>query len=282
MRRALFIGRSVLDAVALVEDFPGLDEKTIALANDVLPGGSALNAAVTFAYLGGDAALATSLGAPGLMREFITDDLLQHKVKVHDICDDPAYRVPISIVVSTRSVGARMIVNGADPECGRFRNCAKLLAGEYDLIQLDQYERYFVVQNYDAIRSFEGPVIMDGGSWKEWSLEYLHLADIPIVSEVFCASGPHGFAELCTDLGISRWAMTRGSRGVVWRDGDRDGEIPALPVQAVDTLGAGDIFHGAFCYSFAETGSFVDALAAANRVAAASCESVGTRHWMHV
>lgn len=268
--------------MALVEDFPGLDEKTTALANDVFPGGSALNAAVAFAYLGGEAALATSLGASGLMREFITDDLSQHRVEVLDICDDPSYRIPISIVVSTRSVGARMIVNGADEECRRPKTCANLLPGDFDLIQLDQYECHFVEQHRDAIRSFEGPIIMDGGSWKEWSPDFLRLADIPIVSEVFCASGPHGFAELCTDLGISRWAMTRGSRGVIWRDGDNAGEIPALPVQAIDTLGAGDIFHGAFCYSFAETGSFVDALAAANRVAATSCESAGTRQWMHV
>lgn len=268
--------------MALVEDFPGLDEKTTALANDVFPGGSALNAAVTFAHLGGEAALATSLGDPGLMREVITDDLSQHRIEVRDICNDPAYRIPISIVVSTRSVGARMIVNGADQECRRLGNCADVLAGEFDLIQLDQYERHFVAQYHDAIRSFGGPVIMDGGSWKEWSPDFLRLADIPIVSEVFCASGPRGFAELCTDLGISRWAMTRGSRGVIWRDGDNAGEIPALPVQAIDTLGAGDIFHGAFCYSFAETGSFFDALTAANRIAGTSCESAGTRRWMHV
>lgn len=271
----------MLDVTALVEDFPDLDEKTTALANDVIPGGSALNAAATFAYFGGDAALATSLGAPGLMREFVAEDLSRHGVEVHDICNDPTYRIPISIVVSTHSLGTRMIVNGANEECRSLRNCAELLAGGFDLIQIDQYERHFVAQNHDAIRSFGGPVIMDGGGWKEWSPDFLRLADIPIVSEVFCASGPRGFAELCADLGISRWAMTRGSRGVIWRDGDQGGEIPALPVQAVDTLGAGDIFHGAFCHEFAETGRFVDALNEANRIAGKSCESPGTRRWMH-
>lgn len=281
MRRALFIGRSVLDVVALVEDFPGPDGKTTALSNCMIPGGSALNAAVAFACLGGDAALATSLGAPGLTREFVADDLSRHKVEAHDICDDPSYRIPISIVVSTRSLGERMIVNGANEECSRHGNCAELLSGEFDLIQIDQYERHFVARYRDEIRSFGGPVIMDGGGWKDWSPDFLRLADIPIVSEVFCAGGPQGFAELCMDLGITRWAMTRGRLGVIWRDGDRSGEIPALPVQVVDTLGAGDIFHGAFCHAFAETGSFVDSLNAANRVAAKSCESTGTRRWMH-
>nr|WP_281501849.1 PfkB family carbohydrate kinase [Aliiroseovarius sp. F20344] len=85
---------------------------------------------------------------------------------------------------------------------------------------------------------------------------------------------------MCNDLGLSRWAITRGAKGVIWQDGDSSGEIPAVPVAAVDTLGAGDIFHGAFCHAYAETGDFVAALSSANRIAAKSCELAGTRSWM--
>jgi len=282
MSRALFIGRSVLDVTALVEDFPGPDGKATALANDVIPGGSALNAAVVFAYLGGDATLATSLGKKGLFRDFLTEDLARRAVDVQDICTDPDYAIPLSTVVSTRSLGARMIVNGVGGECARLKDRADLFADDYDLIQLDQYERHFVAQCHDMIRAFDGPVILDAGGWKDWSPDFLRLADLPIVSEVFCPDGPQAFATMCTDLGISRWAMTRGAGSVIWRDGMDTGEIPAVPVEAVDTLGAGDIFHGAFCHAFAESGAFTDALVSANRIAAKSCESPGTRNWMNV
>ena len=281
MSRALFIGRSVLDVIALVEEFPGPDGKTKALANDLIPGGSALNAALVFAHLGGDATLALSMGAPGLVRDFVTGELKKHRIDARNICDDHNYQIPLSTVVSTRSLGTRMIVNDAQDDCSRLKDCADLFTGEFDLIQLDQYERPFVEQHFDDIRAFDGPIILDGGSWKDWSPDFLRLADIPVVSEVFLPDGPQAFAEMCTDFELSRWAITRGASGVIWRDGDKSGEIPAVPVSAVDTLGAGDIFHGAFCHAYAETGAFVEALACANRIAAKSCESAGTRRWMN-
>ena len=126
-----------MDVIALVEDFPGPDGKTKALSNDLIPGGSSLNAAVTFAHLGGDATLASSMGAPGLVREFVTDALKTNGVDLRDICDDPDYHIPLSTVVSTRSLGARMIVNDAQDDCSRLKDGVDLFASDYDLIQLD-------------------------------------------------------------------------------------------------------------------------------------------------
>ncbi|MXX90472.1 MAG: hypothetical protein F4213_04475 [Boseongicola sp. SB0677_bin_26] len=280
MSQALFIGRSVLDVTALVADFPGPDGKAKALANDVIPGGSALNAAVTFAHLGGTASLATSLGSPGPMKAFLASDLSARNVTVHDVCNDPDYRIPLSTVVSTRGLGTRMIVNGAGDECEDVHSRNDLILGGADLIQIDQYERHFVAAHSGALQAYEGTIILDGGSWKDWSPDFLRLADIPIVSEVFCPDGPRAFANLCAELGIFRWAMTRGQRGVLWHERGAEGEIPALPIDAVDTMGAGDIFHGAFCHAFLESGSFVEALNAANQLAGRSCTHVGTRSWM--
>ena len=93
--------------------------------------------------------------------------------------------------------------------------------------------------------------------------------------------GQRGFAEMCDEMGLSRWAITRGTNGVIWKDGGTSGEIPAVSVTAVDTMGAGDIFHGAFCHAYAPTGDFVEALNSANRIAARSCETAGTRAWMN-
>ncbi len=281
MNRALFIGRSVLDVTSLVEDFPGPDGKTKALANAVMPGGSALNAAVVYAHLGGDVTLATSLGKAGLMHDVLCDDLATHKVTLYDICADPVYSIPLSTVISTRSLGTRLIVNGAGGECEQFKDCRDLFNDSYALIQLDQWEQPFVMQYQDAIRAFNGPVVLDCGSWKDWSPDFLRLADIPIVSEVFCPDGSEAFTQMCNELGLSRWAITRGAKGVIWRDGDHQGVIPAHPIEVVDTLGAGDIFHGAFCHAYVQSGDFTAALEVANQISATACTSVGTRSWMH-
>ena len=53
-----------------------------------------------------------------------------------------------------------------------------------------------------------------------------------------------------------------------------------LQVNVIDTLGAGDIFHGAFCYYFIQTGEFQQSLEEAAKVAAISCTYRGPRTWM--
>ena len=57
------------------------------------------------------------------------------------------------------------------------------------------------------------------------------------------------------------------------------GAVDVPQVQPVDTLGAGDIFHGAFCYYILQA-SFTDALTRAAKIAANSCQFFGTRRWM--
>ncbi len=48
---------------------------------------------------------------------------------------------------------------------------------------------------------------------------------------------------------------------------------------SVDTLGAGDIFHGAFCHYILQE-NFKNALTAAAKIASYSCQFFGTRQWM--
>ena len=282
MTRALFIGRSVLDIVSLVREFPGADGKAKAVINDLMPGGSSLNASIVFSHLGGEATLATSIGSPNLISNFVETDIRKYSVNLEDVCEDVNYKIPLSTVISSSDLGTRMIINGFQDDCKNLKDMTSIFANDYKLIQLDQYERPFVEMNYDNIRAFEGQVILDGGSWKNWSLDFLHLADIPIVSETFLKDGFKAFAEMCDNFGISRWAVTCGSNGVIWKDNEKTGQLPAISINAVDTLGAGDIFHGAFCYAFAKTYKFVEALSFANEIAAKSCESFGTRSWIDV
>jgi sulfofructose kinase len=70
-------------------------------------------------------------------------------------------------------------------------------------------------------------------------------------------------------------AATRGPRGTIWLNeaGELE-ETPAFAVQAVDTLGAGDVFHGAFTLRLAEGGGVREALQFAAAAAALKC----TRH----
>lgn len=77
--------------------------------------------------------------------------------------------------------------------------------------------------------------------------------------------------------GVNRVVMTLGGDGVRGFDVDREFEIGALPVNAVDTTGAGDTFCGAWAAEMMRGSSFAEALDYANRAAAISVTRLGAQ-----
>ncbi len=71
-------------------------------------------------------------------------------------------------------------------------------------------------------------------------------------------------------------AGTRGAQGTIWLD--EHGALqqtPAFPVHTVDTLGAGDVFHGAFALAITENQDISSALRFASAAAALKCTRFG-------
>jgi sulfofructose kinase len=72
-------------------------------------------------------------------------------------------------------------------------------------------------------------------------------------------------------------AMTLGAHGALARSEGRFVYSPAFVVNCVDTTGAGDVFHGAFCYSVLKRMSMCEALDFSNALAALNCTALGAR-----
>jgi sulfofructose kinase len=71
-------------------------------------------------------------------------------------------------------------------------------------------------------------------------------------------------------------AGTRGAKGTIWLDEHQAlQETPAFPVHTVDTLGAGDVFHGAFALAITEEQELREALRFASAAAALKCTRFG-------
>ncbi len=79
------------------------------------------------------------------------------------------------------------------------------------------------------------------------------------------------------EYGSRLTAMTAGEYGVLARFDGRFCYVPGFQVDAVDTTGAGDVFHGAFCYAVLEGMKMVDALEFASATAALNCAAPGSR-----
>ena len=98
---------------------------------------------------------------------------------------------------------------------------------------------------------------LDGGGMRSNTLELLEFIDVAICSERLCEQlklSPEGLCALLKQKGCRIGGVTLGAKGLIWYG--EDGQIKMLPALAVpqneviDTNGAGDIFHGAYVYSY--------------------------------
>jgi sugar/nucleoside kinase (ribokinase family) len=135
------------------------------------------------------------------------------------------------------------------------------------------------------------PVVLDGGSWKPGLEKLLPFIDYAVCSANFlppnCTTSADAMQYLVQLLGSRSLekaippsiAITRGEHPIQYFHQGQAGEVFVPAIQAIDTLGAGDVFHGAFCHEILST-SFVSALQQAIAVASMACQSFGTRQWL--
>src|SRR6516225_978342 len=104
----VFLGRSTLDLLYQVPEFPREDTKIMATRFLAQCGGPALNAAVTFTFLGGAAHLISAVGRGGAA-EMLKAELRQCGVRFTDICENEDFSPPVSSVVINAASGSRTI-----------------------------------------------------------------------------------------------------------------------------------------------------------------------------
>jgi sulfofructose kinase len=82
---------------------------------------------------------------------------------------------------------------------------------------------------------------------------------------------------LQAEYGMQVAAMTLGDCGGLAHNGGHWYYSPAFEVACLDTTGAGDVFHGGFCYAILEGMPLNQALEFANAAAALNCMAIGAR-----
>ena len=278
----LFVGLNTIDLQFLVSDFPAPNTKTKAKENRIFAGGPAVNAAIAAAHLGGEVDLLTPIGEHTLTG-FIVDDIRRRNVCIIDpIAGEPSRPVFASIITTEQS-GDRTIFSYHPERRIDMTDRPAFDVRKYRLALFDGFFPEMAVPIARQCREEGVVTVLDGGSWKPWLADLLPYIDIAVCSDDFTV--PEGdrpddvFAHLHAQ-GVDRAAITRGHRTILFSSGRGTGEIPIEPIAAVDTLGAGDVFHGAFAFYAAEGRAFEKALEMASKVAAHSCLTLGTRDWM--
>jgi sugar/nucleoside kinase (ribokinase family) len=297
-QNGLFVGLITLDCIYQAERPPQANEKMVAQQTLLAAGGPATNAAVTFAQMGTAplAAKATLLGALGQhpLAKVITDDLSTCQVHLVDLLPDLSTPPPMSSIVVSQGTGERAVIsrNAVDRQIAEAQiplKSIQALVQSSQIVLIDGHQMALSQRIATIAKRLNIPVVIDAGSWKPGFETVLPLADVVIASANFRLPNATDPIQGLKCLGVNKIAITQGAQPIFYQQTqdpiqgeiqeEIQGEISVPTIQAVDTLGAGDIFHGAFCYFYQELG-FLEALRAASKVAAFACQYWGTRAWL--
>lgn len=280
--RGLFVGLTTVDIQYFVDEFPNRNTKVKTNAPDILIGGPATNAAVAFSYLNNGAHLATVVGENSFT-SFIENDFLETNVELIDIAKSQKLN-PIVASVVTSGTGDRTIFTHNPPEINPVLT-AEILFQKInpEILLCDGFYPEISIECAKLAKAKNITVVIDGGSWKPQYEELLKYTDIVICSADFYPPGCNNSADVFDYLfsrNIKKVAISRGERSILFKDCDKRGEIAIDTIEVVDTLGAGDFLHGAFCYYFSENADLEYAILHASKLASESCCCKGTRNWL--
>ncbi|MBF2063991.1 MAG: sugar kinase [Calothrix sp. C42_A2020_038] len=281
----LFVGLTTLDLIYLAKSPPQNNQKLVALDYTVAAGGPVTNAAVTFSHLGGQAELLGVLGSHP-MTQLIRTDLEKYQVYITDLEPSLQNPPPVSSIIVTQTTGERAVIsiNAVKTQASPQNIPERLTTLEnIDIVLIDGHQIEVGYHIAQLAKAKNVPVVIDGGSWKPGFEKILPFVNFAICSANFhppnCRTQQDTFAYL-SHIGIQHIAITHGGQPICCNDKEiLTIDVPSI--QPIDTLGAGDIFHGAFCHYILQN-SFAEALSLSAKVAACSCQFFGTRRWLEL
>ncbi|MGP9814461.1 sugar kinase [Rhodopseudomonas sp. NSM] len=280
--RILCVGIPVRDLTFRIEAVPGRGNKIPASAYEEISGGNALNAGIGIARLGGTATMCGPMGdASEAAARFIFDKLGEEGIATSRLIHMPGLVTPISAVM-VDPTGERTIVTFRDPKLWNVAlPDADELLKDCDAIMIESRCAGFATPLCAEATKRGIPVVVDIDSAMSLN-EGLLTASSHLI---FSAEALHATAGTDDDeaalkkvakLTHAFVAVTRGPKGTLWLDAEKTfQQTPAFPVHVVDTLGAGDIFHGGFAVAFSEGQDIASALRFASAAAALKCTRPG-------
>jgi len=278
----LCIGMPVRDLTFRVSGVPARGSKENASHFEEICGGNALNAAIGIVRLGGRASICGPMGdARETTSRYIFEQMAREAIDTGHLVHMPGLVTPISAIMIDPS-GERTIVTFRDPELWKVTlSPSETLLHDCAAILTESRCAAFCTDLCAEACRRGIPVIVDvdrAMSLREWLLTastHLIFSSEPLQETAGVADDGAALRKIAR-LTSSFLAGTRGPRGTIWLDEQGQlQETPAVPVHTVDTLGAGDVFHGAFALAITENQDLRQALRFASTAAALKCTRFG-------
>jgi sugar/nucleoside kinase (ribokinase family) len=280
---ALCLGHAAHDLCFIADAYPAENTKAQTESMVESGGGPAANAAWLLARWGVNTAFAGLLGNDNYGRR-VVEELSTGGVDCALVELRAGHVTPVSAILVNRITGSRTIMNRRIQGAGMTLHPDKLSGLNPRLLLFDGHE---LDASLTAMQSFPHAItLLDAGSLREGTRQLSEHVDYLVSSQHFAAqitgqNENHSdwlqTAQLLQKRCHKTAIITLGGMGCVYDNGHERGRIPAMNVHAVDTTGAGDIFHGALAFGLIEGKPLSDALRLATVAAGLSVQQWGGR-----
>lgn len=279
------VGHCCYDSLCTVEDFPPEDGSTHILQISNQGGGAVGTALAAASKLGMHTEMITDLGDDET-GDLILEEFRRQRVGTSTVERIPGGRSSVSYVMVNPNTGSRTKFPYRDslPPIIWTQERKELIA-DASVLHLDGTKYEDALNAARLARESGVTVSLDGCSmqWEnEKNLELVSMVDILIMNARYPGrvSGwedPEKALRYFATLGPRVLVSTQGSSGCIALLGSEIVRFPAFPVDAIDTTGAGDVFHGAFLAEYLRGASIPDCVRYASAVAAIKCTHIGGR-----
>ncbi len=280
-KKALFIGLTTIDLQYFTNEHPKPNTKVKCAPPLISIGGPATNAAITAAFLGLETTMIGCIG-DNAFSGFINQEYNKYGLTFIDSLNQNPHPPMLVSVVTNLLNGDRTVLT-QHPCIAEILPPHNVDIVNFDLVFTDGFYPELALPLLHEAKKQKIPVYFDGGSWKPRMDEILHYVDVAICSADFFPPEIKTHADIfpyMKEMGVSQTMITRGDKPILWSDGKHINETAVLDTQVVDTLGAGDVFHGAFCYYASQGHSLDVVISASSKIASFSTQYKGAQTWM--
>lgn len=277
------IGACVMDTLITVPNYPKEDSKLRAISSKVAGGGPTATGLVAAQKLGEHTAFI------GVLSDDNGGIFLRGDFEKYGVCTDyidvkSGYRSFTSTIWLAKDTATRTLVfDKGDLPALQLNETQKQAIIDSDILMVDGNDMDAAEEACKIARANNTKVLYDCGGLYEGVERILKLTDIMIPSEEFALG--HTGCDCMEDAAVRLYELyhpeivviTCGKEGGIIYDGEKCVKYPAFLVEAVDTNGSGDVFHGAFAAAMAKGYSYSNCCLFASATSAIKCTGIGAR-----
>lgn len=283
MTNVVGIGANVCDTLLTVPFFPKEDTKLKASATVQSGGGPCATGLVAAKKLGASCAYIGNLtdDGPGV---FLKCDFEKYGVSTNLTELKKGYiSFASTILLSEETASRTCIFDRGNIPPTVLSACQKKAIADAEILMVDGNDLSAAIEGAKVARENGTKVLYDAGGLYEGIEELLELTDILIPSEEFalghtnCDNVEDAAKKLFETYSSEVVVITQGKEGGIIFDGKVIKKYPAFLVDAVDSNGSGDVFHGAYAFSLVKGYDYEKSAIFSSAVSAIKCTGVGAR-----